>query len=934
MRAARPPASLRSFTPLTMLRRLVVLLCLVATPGISATTPESSSDLTWPEVHREMKPWTRWWWLGSAVDQRNLTRELEAIAAAGFGGVEITPIYGAKGYEDRFIPFLSPRYLEMLAHVGAEAKRLHLGVDMATGTGWPFGGPQVTPADAELKIAFDANGKIAPVPTNFKVKRSAPGGEGLVLNPYSAAAMTHYLAPFTAALATLPPGTIHSQFHDSFEYQANWATELPEKFLALHGYDLRDHAAELNGQGDPDTVARIKADYRTTLSALHLDYIRTWVDWAHAHGETARNQAHGSPGNLLDLYAAADIPETEIFGSMSFPIPGFRHEATEVGRPGHPPIIHRFASSAAHVMGKPLASSETFTWLREHFHGSPSEMKPELDQLFLAGINHVYYHGDAYSPDDAPWPGWLFYASTQFNTRNPLWRDFGDGLNAYITRAQSLLQAGTSDNDLLVYWPADDLWHNPNGLQLQLTVHAAWLEASRTGQLMMALTAKGYSYDLISDAQLGQTRVETADENSKLPALPHGATPQHSPLREQRDGERSVHQSDGRSSIKTPGGFYRAILIPPTDHMSVETLQRLLALARDGATILFVDRFPADVSGFARLAERRAQFAAELARIQLTPDENGLPTAKLGRGRIVVAPLATLLARAPVTREPLADTGLSFIRRQLDDGYVYFIANLTAQPFEGWVPLARPAKAAIELNPLRGDTGIAILRQHNGVAEVYLQQAPGESFFIKTLTTHTVAGSSARLTHPASASIMLDGEWHVTAVRGGLELPPSFTTRGYSSWTTQGGEWERFGGTARYETEFTLPGSAGVPPASVANAKADDWLLDLGDVRETARVFVNGHEIDLLWSLPLRTKIGRFLQPGKNTLALEITNLAANRIRDLDRRKVAWKNFYEINFVNIFYRPFNAADWPLQPSGLLGPVMLTPLAATIPASIP
>src|ERR1700712_1295331 len=157
-----------------MLRALFLLLFCFALTG--ALRAAESSDLTWPALTRENKPWTRWWWLGSAGDKPNLTRELEAMAAAGFGGVEITPIYGAKGYEDRFIPFLSPKYLEMLTHVGVEAKRLSLGVDMATGTGWPFGGPQVGTQDIELKLAFGSNGKIAPLPTGFKVKRSAPGG--------------------------------------------------------------------------------------------------------------------------------------------------------------------------------------------------------------------------------------------------------------------------------------------------------------------------------------------------------------------------------------------------------------------------------------------------------------------------------------------------------------------------------------------------------------------------------------------------------------------------------------------------------------------------------------------------------------------------------------------------------------------------------------
>jgi len=62
----------------------------------------------------------------------------------------------------------------------------------------------------------------------------------------------------------------------------------------------------------------------------------------------------------------------------------------------------------------------------------------------------------------------------------------------------------------------------------------------------------------------------------------------------------------------------------------------------------------------------------------------------------------------------------------------------------------------------------------------------------------------------------------------------------------------------------------------------------------------------------------------------EVTNLAANRIRDLDRRGVPWKNFHEINFVNIDYKPFDASEWLLAPSGLLGPVRLVPLTTSVP----
>ncbi|MGN6642176.1 MAG: glycosyl hydrolase, partial [Verrucomicrobiota bacterium] len=230
---------------------VVLLGFALKTPQLLAQETQGSS---WPQLTSENKPWTRWWWMGSAVDKTNLTRELESFVAAGFGGVEITPIYGAKGAEARNIPFLSDKYIEMLAHVSREAKRLGLGVDMATGTGWPFGGPQVRPEDADLQADF-RDGELIVKPTGQGVKRAAPGGSGLVLNPYSVSAMRHYLEPFTKSLAGLPEGALRSQFHDSFEYKGNWAKELPDKFIAMHGYDLRDHLIELSGKGDPDTIA-------------------------------------------------------------------------------------------------------------------------------------------------------------------------------------------------------------------------------------------------------------------------------------------------------------------------------------------------------------------------------------------------------------------------------------------------------------------------------------------------------------------------------------------------------------------------------------------------------------------------------------------------------------------------------------------------------
>src|SRR5262249_18696288 len=129
---------------------LICVLPFAETPAKDSAV--AASDTDWPAISRENKPWTRWWWMGSAVDETNITRLLTLYQAAGIGGVEICPIYGAKGYEQRYIDFLSPKWMQMLTHTTLEANRLGIGVDLTTGTGWPFGGPSVSTNDASGRV--------------------------------------------------------------------------------------------------------------------------------------------------------------------------------------------------------------------------------------------------------------------------------------------------------------------------------------------------------------------------------------------------------------------------------------------------------------------------------------------------------------------------------------------------------------------------------------------------------------------------------------------------------------------------------------------------------------------------------------------------------------------------------------------------------------
>lgn len=854
-----------------------------------------------------MRPWTRWWWLGSAVDKGNITWLLEEYRRVGLGGVEITPIYGVQGQEARDISFLSPHWLEMLRHTLDEAQRLDLGVDMVTGTGWPFGGPNVAEEDAEDKLvlekksavgeepltwaigsmpqaltAFSDRGEVVPLldriapdgsltwtppPGNWTlyavrqkwagrlVKRAAPGGEGKCINPFSRESLLHYLRRFDDALHDLPPGVVRCQFHDSFEYLADWSPTLLAEFRVRRGYDLSDHLPALAGDAGPEETARVKTDYRETISdVLRENFTRTWTEWVRGKGSRSRNQAHGSPGNLLDLYGTADIPETEIFGGMG------------------DPLANKFASSPAHVLGKPLASSESCTWLGEHFTVSLARTKSALDSLLLAGINHLFYHGTAYSPADAAWPGWQFYASTSFAPQDPIWRDF-PALNAYLARCQSLLQSGEPDNDVLLYWPLHDLWQKrPQTFMLE--INGKWLTEEPIGATAQTLWDRGYAFDYVSDRQL--LRAQSTEKG-----------------------------------IQMPGGHYKAVVVPACTFMPADTLQALADLAERGAVVIFEDHLPQDVPGLGNLAARRAQFQALRA--------------TAGAGGFQVGPdAAALLAAARVPREAMADhAGVQCIRRRHVDGYDYFIVNAGSSPLDSWAELARPFQSAVLMDAMTGNTGVAAVRHAEGQAsQVYLSLPPGASVCLRTFTHRGAAGPAWPYREPAGEPVTLTGTWTVSFVDGGPLLSPSYETAVLHSWTDGSDDRQRFAGTARYALTFD------VPDFDVPDAAAHEWRLDLGRVCDSAHVRLNGEFIGTLIAPPFQVDF-KSLRPVGNVLEVEVTNVAANRIRDMDRRGLPWKIFREINFVDIHYKPFDASAWPVREAGLLGPVRLLPLKETL-----
>jgi hypothetical protein len=961
----KPHTGARAFASLLLVVQLLAPVGVFAQGARrgAARGAQASSALAWPRVTSQSKPWTRWWWLGSAVNRRDLSAALAQYEKAGLGGLELTPIYGVRGAEAQFIDFLSPEWVGMLEHTLKEANRLGLGVDMATGTGWPFGGPWINAEDAckdlvtktwELRggarlgepvrvsqkpfvravgrrpdiatlrepisanpnlqelaldqvrfektlplqtlMAYSDRGEtldltsrvradgaldwVAP-PGRWKlyalfqgwhgklVERAAPGGEGNVIDHFSAEALGNYLKKFDRAFAGRNVRGLRAFFNDSYEVddaegQSDWTPKFLEEFRARRGYDLRQQLPALLGEGDEDRRARVLHDFRETVSDLLLErFTAPWREWAHRKGAIIRNQSHGSPANILDLYAASDIPETE---------------GTDIVR-------MKFASSAANVTGRTLASAETVTWLDEHFVSSLGDVKRAVDLNFLGGINHVVYHGLAYSPPADPWPGWLFYAAVHFGPQSPDWKDF-PALNRYIARVQSFMQQGRADNDVLLYYPVHDMWSEP-GKEGRLIHVGGGHDVGITQADAQSLLDAGYAFDLVSDRQLANVTYS-------------------------------------RGALQAGGLDYKVVVLPETRYVPAQTLSRLVGLARAGATVVVRKSMPTDVPGLSSYEVSSGAFKRLLAQINFTDTgTDGVRGARVGAGRFLLGDdLPRLLAHAGTRREAMVEQGLRFTRRTYPGGAYYYILNRGAAPVEGWVKLASPARRAALFDAMTGEAGHAVTRHAlDGSIEVYMQLAPGESRVVKTFSAAGAGGQSFPYFKPAGAAQPLEGGWQVQFVEGGPRLPPELSLKELRSWIRLDGDaYKSFSGTARYTTGFDQP-----------QGHSGDWLLDLGRVAESARVRLNGRDLGTLITPPFRVRVPAALLRGRNALEVYVTNLPLNRIIDMERREVRYKKFYNTNFPA--RRPenrgadglFDATKLAPRDSGLLGPVTLTPI---------
>jgi hypothetical protein len=884
--------------------------------------PDQATDLT--SLHEafvhppeDTKIMMRWWWFGPAVNEAELEREMRLMKADGIGGFEVQPVYplalddpnhGFKNYA-----FLSDAFIQALRFASSKAQELGLRMDLTLGSGWPYGGPSVPVTQAagqlrleisqvkhgtdriplpyigageELLATFLAQGEFAHftvetakeisgvedgavrVPAGLEgprvvlfliasrtgqtVKRPAVGAEGFVLDHYDRAALDAYLASVGDRLMqAFPSNAPRAIFCDSLEvYGSDWTPDFLQEFRKRRGYDLKPYLPALVGNIGSQTSA-IRHDWGETLTELFNErFVSPLEEWAHQHNTLLRAQLYGTPPAVLSSYALIDLPEGE----------GARWK-------GFAPT--RWASSASHVYGRAVTSSETWTWLHSPaFRATPLDLKAEADVHFLEGINQLVGHGWPYSPPQAGEPGWRFYAAAALNQHNPWWLLMPD-LALYFQRVSFILRQGKPVNDVALYVPTDDAWaHFARG---QTSVSEA--VDIRFGPFLIArLLESGYDFDFVDDGAI-----------NRFAQVENGA-------------------------LALNGNRYGIVILPGVERMPSETLEKLDRFARQGGVLVATHRAPSLAPGLMS-AETETRRIRELSqKLFEGPAAPGRLVSDVGRE---LAPTLHALRPPDISFSP-ASPDIGFVHRSAGWADIYFLANTGNQAQRIQASFRVEGVEPEWWDPFTGEVCEAnvLPRTEAGTTKLALDLEPYGSRILvfsrrKAALPKPSAGPDG-ISKNLPPPIDLSAGWKVTFLeatpsnevdthQSGVPSPVAPTGKSVfmehlRSWTDD--ESTRFfSGEAVYEKTVTLP-------ANLGSSSADLWL-DFGEgtairqtpghsegmqawfegpVREAVVVYVNGQRAGSVWHPPYAVNLTGLLRAGENKLRIVVANTAINEM--------------------------------------------------------
>jgi hypothetical protein len=902
------------------LRRLALLIPAAAVLAMAADADLETVRRSFENPPDDARIMMRWWWFGPGVTKTEIERELRAMKAGGMGGAEVQPVYPMAlddpetGFHN--IRYLSDEFLDVLRFTSEKARELGLRLDLTLGSGWPFGGPHipvtqaagmlrcdrvpVPPEASSVRMPYLENGEkllavfvargdakqfaptgIRQVPifkgdwqpvgagegeprvalffissrTGQMVKRAAVGAEGYVLDHYDRSAIENHLKNvgdrLMQAFGANPP---YAVFSDSLEvFASDWTPNLLEEFRRRRGYDLTPYLPALIGDIGDKTGA-IRHDWGQTLYELADDnYLRPVTEWAHRHGTRFRSQTYGMPPVTMSSNALVDLPEGEGAQWRSF-------SAT------------RWASSASHLYGKPVTSSETWTYLHSPvFRATPLDMKSQADLFFLQGITQLVGHGWPYSPPEAGEPGWRFYAAAVFDDHNPWWMVMPD-VARYLQRISFLLRQGKAVNDVAIYLPTADALAQFHAGQERNSINGNVAGVMGPDAIPQVLDA-GFNFDAIDDEAIAQVGIP-----------------------------------------------YPVLILPNVERMPLATLRRIRAYAEAGGKVVATRRTPSLAPGLAEAegdtprirALASALFEAAGARGKFVKDEQSL-----GKE------LAALYAPDVRIRSGAASIGV--VHRKVADGEIYFIVNTANTPVHTQAAFRVKGLKPEWWDPFSGKRSAARTASGEGAA-VALDLEPYESrvlvYSANAMAPAPAPAPTATAASGARAPLNLSSDWKVAFGNG-----RTAEMRELRPWTDIE-ETRFFSGQATYEKTADVPEAwlrsggeiylnFGVGKPAAQNRRGGAAIES--PVREAAQVYVNGGLAGSVWKPPYEVDVTGLLRAGGNTIRVVVANLGINRL--------AGTSLPNYRLLNVLYgERFQEQDLQnLQPvaCGMLGPVTLT-----------
>lgn len=572
-------------------------------------------------------------------------------------------------------------------------------------------------------------------------------------------------------------------------------------------------------------------------------------------------QGYGIPPAELSSSSLADLPEGE----------GAQWKSLSATR---------WASSASHIYGAPVTSSETWTWLHSPvFRATPLDMKAEADRHFLEGINQFVGHGWPYTPQGIEYPGWRFYASAVFDEKNPWWIVMPD-VTRYLQRVSYLLRQGEPVNDVAVYLPNDDAWASflPGRVNLFQTLQ------SRIGtDVIESILSSGHSFDFFDEDAL------------------------------QRKG-----RIEG-NTLALGSNRYRVVILPNVETISPEVYRKFEEFARAGGVLVATRQLPAEAPGFLASESQNVEvreMSQRLFQIGNAPAHFIDDEQKLGR-------TLTQLVQPDVSFAPAA-TDVGFVHRRTADADIYFIANTSNQRQEIEASFRVGTGAVQRWDAMSGEVSAeSVSARAAGRTTIPVNLEPYASRVL--VFSRTGSTQAAPETRPSQKSeIDISRDWKVTFGNGGK----SEAMHALRSWTDDP-ETRYFSGAAIYEKTIAIPAATlrntrvqldfgeGKPLAEQKlRSGMQAWFE--GPVREAAVIYVNGRRAGSVWCPPYSLEVGSLLHAGENTIRIEVANLALNYM--------AGHALPDYRLLNLRYGVrFEAQDMdkvqPI-PAGLFGPIRL------------